>query len=426
MDQMSQSQFANTDPIAPEIFDGYAKLLVEKGVALKKGQELVVQAPVEGAEFARKVVKTAYEYGSGHVTVIYYDDVISRLTYDYNPLSFFERVPAWAAERMNEAARNGAAFLFLEGSDPSALKGVDPAKPAAARKARNTAMKDYRDAVDFGKSQWLIAGVSTPKWAATVFPDLPTEKAVLALWNAILSTARANNADPLAAWDAHKATFDANKKFLNDMHFDKLHYTNSLGTDLYVGMTDKHVWSGGGAELVDGTYFFPNMPTEEVFTSPDLNRTEGIVYSALPLVLNGNIVDKFWYKFENGKIVDHGAEQGKEVLDHLLDTDEGARYLGECALVPKESPIKQSGLLFFSTLYDENASCHLATGMGFPDCYEGGLEMDKAALKAAGVNDSTTHVDFMIGTDDLRITGITHDGKEVPIFENGTWAPREK
>lgn len=422
---MPQSKFDGLTPVSPELFEGYAALLVEKGAALKKGQELVVQAPVEAAEFARLVVKKAYEAGSGPVTLIYHDDVVSRLTYDYNPVEYFEKVPAWAAERMNEAGRKGAAFIFLEGSDPSALKGVDPAKPAAARKARNTEMKDYRDAVDFGKSQWQIAGVSTPKWAQTVFPDLPVDQAVNALWHAILSTARADNANPQAAWDQHKAAFDANKKFMNEMHFDRLHYTNSLGTDLYVGLTDKHLWNGGGAETVDGTYFFPNMPTEEVFTSPDLKRTEGIVYSALPLVLNGNIVDGFWFRFEGGKIVDHGAKQGKEVLDHLLATDEGARYLGECALVPKESPIKQSGLLFFSTLYDENASCHLATGMGFPDCYEGGLEMDKEALKKAGVNDSATHVDFMIGTDDLQITGITKDGREVPVFVDGTWAPRD-
>lgn len=406
-----------------QYLEGYARLLVQKGVALKPGQRLCVNGPVEAHEFVRTVVKCAYELGSGEVTVIYSDDTLANLTYNNNPVERFETVPAWEVERLNMLAREGAAFLFLEGEDPSALKDVDPAKPAANAKARNQQCTEFRHALDFGVVQWCIAGVPTKAWAAAVFPDLETEKAMEALWNAVLMTARADNDDPQAAWDAHRAAFEAHKKFLNEHHFDRLRYTNSVGTQLEVGLTDKHVWSGGGAHTADDHFFFPNMPTEECFTTPDFRRTNGTVFSALPLIHNGNMVDKFWFTFKEGSVVDYGAEVGKDILDHLLATDDGAKRLGEVALVPKESPIRQSGLLFFSTLYDENASCHLAIGKGFADCYEGGLEMDKASLSEHGVNDSLTHVDFMIGTEDLSITGIQSDGAEVPIFVNGTWAP---
>ena len=313
-------------------------------------------------------------------------------------------------------------FLDPEHVITSALKGIDPAKPAAARRARNAQCKVFREGMDFGRNVWCIGGVPVPAWAKTVFPDISEQEAILRLWTAILSTARADGDDPHEAWETHNATFEKNKRMLNEARFDALRYSSSNGTELTVGLPKGHVWEGGAARTVDGTLFFPNMPTEEVFTSPDRMRADGIVYSALPLVHSGSIVRDFWFRFENGAVVDYGAAQGKEVLKQILATDENAVRLGEVALVSKNTPIRQSGLLFFSTLYDENASCHLALGTGFADCLEGGYDLGKDELIAAGVNQSATHVDFMVGSPDLTITGIKKDGTKVPVFVDGDWA----
>lgn len=401
----------------------YADLLVRKGCALKPGQELMVNAPVDAAAFTRIVVEAAYAAGAGHVTVLWGDDAVSRSTFLNEPLANFERVPEWMALRNNLATLRGCAWLHLEGEDPAALKGVDPAKPAAWRKAYNQACGDYRRGVDFGYNAWCIGGVPTPAWAAAVFPELPADEAVDRLWDAVLLTARADGDDPCAAWDAHRANFERAISFMNENRFAELRYTSATnGTDFTVGLLDRGVWAGGGAELQDGTYFFPNMPTEEVFTSPDCRTARGTVHSALPLVLQGTVVRDFWFTFEEGRVVDFGATEGAAVLQQLLDTDEGARRLGECALIPKTSPIRRTGLLFYSTLYDENASCHLALGLGFPECYEGGLGMTKEELSERGLNDSAVHVDFMIGTDDLNIDGVRSDGTVVPVFRDGVWA----
>ena len=258
-------------------------------------------------------------------------------------------------------------------------------------------------------------------WARHVFPALDEEIAIYKLWCAILAAARADGEDPESDWELHDATFDKNLRFLNEHHFDALRYTADNGTDLTIGMTDRHVWAGGKSETPDGHVFFPNIPTEEVFTSPDRMRADGIVHSALPLIHHGNKVDRFWLRFEAGRVVDYGAEQGLETLRSIIETDEGSCRLGEVALISKNTPIRESDILFYDTLYDENASCHLALGIGFPECYEGGYDMDAATLAAHGVNTSTTHVDFMIGTDDLDIVGILADGAEVPVFTNGQW-----
>lgn len=400
----------------------YAKLLVKKGAAIKPGQELVVQAPVEAADFARRVVEAAYQAGAGHVTVIWNDDAISRLTYESCELSVFEHTPSWQVEQLNSLARAGAAFLFLDGSDPNALKGIDPAKPAAARRARNLECRDFRDGMDFGHNVWCIAGVPVQAWASEVFPNASPAEAMYRLWTLILSVARADGDDPSGAWETHNASFEKNKRFLNSHRFDALRYTSSNGTDLTIGLTPAHVWMGGAARTQSGTAFFPNIPTEEVFTTPDRTRADGIVYSALPLIHSGQTVRDFWLRFEDGRVVGYGAEQGREVLRHIIETDKGAAHLGECALVSKNTPIRQSATTFYDTLYDENASCHLALGMGFPECLEGGVNLTKDELLARGVNQSAAHVDFMIGSDDLDITGITADGEEVPIFVNGQWA----
>lgn len=413
----ARSGMANLKPK----LERYADLIVRKGVNVKPGQEVVVQAPVEVAAFVRLLVARAYAVGAGHVTVIWNDDAVMRLTYENVDASWFETVPAWQREQLDSLAEAGACFIFVEGADPEALKGIDPAKPAAASKARNTQCVKYRHGMDFNINPWCIAGAPVAAWARQVYPGVEDEVAMYRLWCAILSVARADGDDPEAAWELHNATFEKNLRLLNERHFDRLHYTSANGTDLWVGMTDKHVWEGGSSSTPDGHVFFPNIPTEEVFTSPHCERVDGVVYSALPLVRHGNKIDRFWLRFENGLVVDFDAEVGRDTLASILDTDEGARRLGEVALISKNTPIRETETLFYDTLYDENASCHLALGSGFPECYEGGYAMTQDDLRDLGLNKSGTHVDFMIGADDLDIMGVTADGEEIPVFVNGQW-----
>lgn len=330
-------------------------------------------------------------------------------------------MPDWKRVQLDSLAESGACFIFIEGSDPHALTGIDPAKPAAAAKARNTQCRAFRRGLDFNINPWCIAGVPVRAWAREVFPGCADDVARYRLWTAILAAARADGDDPESEWELHDATFDKNLRFLNGHHFDALRYTASNGTDLTIGLTDRHVWAGGKSETPSQQGFFPNIPTEEVFTSPDRTRARGIVHSAMPLIHNGTVVDRFWLRFEDGAVVDFGAAEGYETLKSILDTDEGSRRLGECALISKNTPIRESGILFYDTLYDENASCHLALGVGFPECYEGGYDMEASQLAERGVNSSSTHVDFMIGSDDMTITGIGADGSETPVFINGQW-----
>ena len=407
--------------LAPKL-KNYARLIARKGVNVKHGQEVVVQSPVECADFARLVVAEAYAAGAGHVTMMWSDDEVTRLTYENVDKAYFEKTPEWKRLQLDSLAEAGACFIFIEGADPEALKGIDPAKPAAASKARNTQCKVFRHGLDYNINPWCIAGAPVASWARHVFPGVEDDVAIYKLWNAILHTARADGEDPESDWELHDAAFEKNLRFLNDRHFDRLHYVAKNGTDLTVGMTAGHLWAGGKGETPDGHPFFPNIPTEEVFTSPDRNRVDGIVHSAMPLIHHGNKVDRFWLKFESGAVVDYDAEVGKATLTSILETDDGARHLGEVALISKNTPIRESGILFYDTLYDENASCHLALGVGFPECLQGGYDMSNDELQQNGLNVSSTHVDFMIGTDDIDITGITADGEEVVIFQNGQWS----
>ena len=400
----------------------YARLIARKGVNIKQGQEVVVRSPVDCAAFARLVVEESYAAGAGHVTMMWSDDAVSRLTYQHVEKSYFENTPEWKRIQLDSLAKDGACFIFIEGADPEALKGIDPAKPAAASKAQNTQCAVYRHGLDYNLNPWCIAGAAVLPWAKHVFPAAEDDVAMYKLWCAILQVARADGDDPESAWELHDAAFEKNLRFLNDRHFDRLHYVSQNGTDLTVGMTAGHLWGGGRGETPDGHPFFPNIPTEEVFTSPDRTRVDGVVHSAMPLIHHGNKVDNFWLKFEGGKVVDYDAQVGKATLESILETDEGARHLGEVALISKNTPIRESGILFYDTLYDENASCHLALGVGFAECLEGGYDMTPEELVEAGVNVSSTHVDFMIGTDDIDITGITPDGEEVVIFQNGQWS----
>ena len=400
----------------------YAELVLRKGVALREGQELVVSAPIERADFVRLVVRKAYAAGAGHVTVLWADDELQRLEYLHNDEAFFEHVPEWKRMQLNGLAEDGAAFLFLMGSDPNGLKGIDPTKVSTAMRARNQQCRAYREGLDFGRNVWCIAGVPVAAWARVVFPDCADDEAVMRLWQAILHTARSDGKDPQREWERHNAMFEKNKRLLNGYRFDRLRYTSSNGTDFELGMNPAHIWEGGATRTVDGTVFFPNMPTEEVYTTPDRMRATGVVHATLPLVHAGHMIRDFWLRFEGGKVVEYDAREGKDVLQAIIESDPHACRLGECALVAKNTPIRESNLLFYNTLYDENASCHLALGRGFPECLEGGLDMDTDHLLEHGVNCSVTHVDFMIGADDLSITGVTDDGVEVPVFVDGRWA----
>ena len=404
-----------------ERLERYAELLVVKGCALQEGQELLVRSPLEVAAFTRKVVASAYAHGAKLVSVQWGDQATERLAYDHAPQEVFDTMPEWAALRNNSAARNGAAVLTILSDDPQIMKGVDQRKVMARVVAAHRQCKEFYDALDRGRCAWCIAGAASPAWATQVFPELGAEEAVAALWEAILDTSRVTD-DPCAAWDEHRASFEERKAWLNAQGLTQLHYTASNGTDLTVGLIEGSHWEGGGQEGADGRYFFPNIPTEEIFTSPQRLGTSGVVHSALPLIYNGSPVEDFWIRFEEGRAAEWDARVGKEVLGGIIQTDEGSCYLGEVALVPFDSPIRNTGTLFLETLYDENASCHLALGKGFPEVLEGGYELTDEQLLEAGLNESAAHVDFMVGTADLNIDGLRADGSVVPVFRNGNWA----
>lgn len=405
-----------------EKLEAYAKLIIVSGCNIQPGQDLQISCAVECVDLARALARQAYAAGAHRVWTRYADETIARMTYEHCTAEDFATFPAWSALQNNTQAQEGCAMLSITSEDPEALTGIDPTKLIANARASHKACKEFYDCLDFGRTVWCIAGGASPAWAHRVFPDDTADEALSRLWNAIFHTARADGDDPIADWERHKASFAARMDVLNGYHLDRLHYENALGTDLTVGLPPQHYWKGGGDTTTDGIYFFPNMPTEEIFTSPDRTRTDGLVFASLPLVHNGAVIEDFWLRFEKGAVVDFGAKRGYDVLESIVEVDEGSRYLGEAALVEYTSPIRQTGILFYNTLFDENASCHLALGKGFPDCYEGGMDLDEATLLEAGVNTSAAHVDFMVGTDDLHIDGITRTGETVPVFDQGVFA----
>lgn len=400
----------------------YAQLLVRGGCNIQSGQELYVSADVSQAPLVRLVSAQAYAAGARDVTTYFTDECVSRINYDCKPLEAFNEFPEWRALLQNGMARRGAALLFISSEDPMGLAGVDPKKQAAFQVAATKVCREWRDGMDYGRNVWVIAGAASPAWARRVFPDMPVDQAVERLWEAILHTARAAGDDPLAAWRKHDRSFSARVAWLNAQHFDALRYRNALGTDLTVGLNPGGLWAGGGETTVSGQRFYPNMPTEEIYTTPDWRRATGVAVASMPLNHGGALVRDFRIEFQEGRVRSWHAKEGHDVLTSIIETDEGACHLGECALVPYENPIRKTGILFLNTLYDENAACHLALGRGFAECIEGGRDACVDRLRDWGVNDSATHVDFMIGTADLNITGIMRNGEEVPVFENGTWA----
>lgn len=399
----------------------YADLLVRTGINIQKDQLLVITSPIECAEFARIVTEKAYDAGAKEVIVRWLDELSSKIRYDRASEEVFEEVPEWLVPYLEGYAKKGAAFLRIAASDPEVMKDVDPKRIAKENKTLSQALEGYRSRLMSNKNVWCVASIPTEAWAKKVFPDVSADQAVQKLWDAIFKAVRVDQEDPVAAWKVHQDNLNERIAFLTKNKFKALHYKNSIGTDVIVDLPEKHVWFGGGEESADGTHFVANMPTEEVFTLPHKDGVNGKIVSSMPLNHNGNIVDKFSLTFKDGLVVDFDAEKGYETLKELLNTDEGAKRLGEVALVPYDSPISNQKILFFNTLFDENASCHFALGKAYPICVDGGEEMDQDALKEAGANDSLTHVDFMVGTEDLSIVGIKEDGSKVTVFENGNF-----
>ena len=402
------------------ILKEYAKLIVRTGLNVQKGQDVLVMADLDQPEFVKLVVEECYKAKARKVTVIWEYQGLQKLHARYQSVKTMGEVPKWQQERQQYFCDTLPCRLYLISEDPDGLKGVNTAKMAKARQLSYPILKPYIDDRD-GKQQWCIAAVPGVAWAKKVFPGLPKNKAVEKLWEAILSTSRVGE-DSIGAWQKHNADLRSRCEYLNSLGIEKLHYTADNGTDLTVGMIPQAMFCGGAEVSRQGITFNPNIPTEECFISPMKGQAEGIVYSSKPLCYEGQIIDHFSMRFEGGKVVEAHAEKGEELLNTLLSMDEGASYLGECALVPQKSPICESGLLFYSTLFDENAACHLAVGAGFTDTIRDHQNMTLAECRALGINESMVHEDFMIGCDTMNIDAICADGKVVPIFRNGNWA----
>ena len=399
----------------------YAQLIVRTGANVQKGQDVMIFAELDQPEFVRMVAEESYRAGARRVDVVWGDQALDKLHKKKRSLTTLSKVEAWEEARWEYRASVLPVHIYLESEDPDGMNGIDQVKDSKAAQARYKVIKPYRERMD-NKYQWCIAAVPGAAWAKKLFPNVRTSVAVEKLWEAILYTSRVNE-DPVAAWEAHNADLAARCAYLNSLDVETLEYKASNGTDLRVGMLPDGLFCGG-AEPVQGTgvMFNPNIPSEEVFISPKKGVAEGIVYSSKPLSYQGELIENFWIRFENGHAVEVHAERNQELLEKMISMDEGASALGECALVPYDSPISNSGLLFYNTLFDENAACHLALGAGFTNILK---DYEKYTVKECyerGINESMIHVDFMIGTKDMSITAITRDGRRVPVFENGNWA----
>lgn len=399
----------------------YAELIVQVGANVQSGQDVLIYAGVEQKQLVTYVVSECYKRKARRVEVNWECDEISKIKYKKESISTLSEVSEITHAKQRYMCDKLPVMIYIESSDPDALKGVNQGKIAKIRQNQYPVLKPYRDQRE-NKYQWVIVGASSKAWAKKVFPNLPTNKAVEALWDAIMKTSRCDE-DPIKAWEKHNADLAKRTNYLNSLKLDYLHYTNKKGTDFKVWLLPNVKWEAGGERtLGSNIYYNPNIPTEECFTSPAKGKAEGIVYSTKPLSYQGELIENFSIRFENGKAVEVHAEKGEELLKHMISMDETAGYLGEVALVPYDSPINQTGILFLNTLYDENAACHLALGMGFTNLIEGYENYSQEELYKMGINDSCIHVDFMIGSEDLDIKGYTKDGQEIQIFKNGTWA----
>ncbi len=398
----------------------YAKLIVCTGVNVQKGQEVLVYAELDQPEFVQMVVEEAYKAKAKKVIVEWNYQPLLKVHTRYQALKTLGKVEPWQEARQQHMVDTAPCKIHLISDDPDGLKGINMEKLAKARQMRYPIIKPYEDKLD-GVQQWCIAAVPGVAWAKKVFPNCSKNQAVEKLWQAILTASRIDD-DPVKAWQEHNANLKARCDYLNSLGIESLHYTADNGTDLTVGMIPEAVFCGGGETSRQGIYFNPNIPTEECFISPKRGVAEGIVYSTKPLSYNGQLIDRFSMRFVDGKVVEAKAEVGKELLNTLIGMDEGAAYLGECALVPQKSPICESGLLFYNTLFDENAACHLAIGRGFTDTIKNHQDKSLEECRKLGINESMIHEDFMIGCDSMNIDATTRDGKIIPIFRKGNWA----
>ena len=399
----------------------YAKLLARVGLNVKKGQTVFIAACLDQPEFVTMTVEECYKAGASEVYVEWTHQPVEKISSQYRSLESLSELKPWAKAKWEFKAANYSCRLWIESEDPDGMNGVDQEKMSKARQAMFPQIKPFRKALE-NRHQWCIAAVPGKAWAKKVFPTLSERRAVEEMWKVILHTSRADGKNPIAAWKEHNADLDARCAYLNDLGLKYLEYKSANGTDFTVELMPESIFAGGKEKTLQGRIFNPNIPTEEVFTSPKAGAAEGIVYSSKPLSYMGELIEDFSLRFEGGKVVEVKARKGEELLKKMVTMDEGAARLGECALIPYDSPINESGVLFYNTLFDENASCHLALGHGFNECLKGFEKLTDEQCKEKGINDSMIHVDFMIGTKDMSIVGITADGARVQIFKDGNWA----
>ncbi len=398
----------------------YARLIAKAGVNVQKGQEVLITAELDQPEFVRMVADECYRLGASKVSVDWTYQPLMRSDVRYCSGKVLGHLEDWQIERWEHQAKVLPCKIYLISEDPDGLNGINQKKYAAAMRERAATIKPIRNRME-NRYQWCIAAVPGNAWAKKLFPDTRVSTSVEKLWSAILDTSRVDD-DPVAAWDRHNEDLQSRCDYLNSLKIRELHYKAANGTDFRVGLLPNALFCAGGERTLGGTYFNPNIPTEEVFTSPRRGDADGIVYSSKPLSYGGQLIENFRIRFEGGRAVEVGAEKGEELLREIIGMDEGAAYLGECALVPYESPINKTGILFYNTLFDENAACHLALGRGFTNLIRDYEKYSEEELHKMGINDSIVHEDFMIGTPDLSITALTEDGKTVEIFKNGTFA----
>lgn len=408
-------------PIDAAKLDKLAEVAIKVGLQLQEGQDLVMTGPSTALPLIRAIAEHAYKAGAGVVTPIISDEQVTLARYRNANDASFDRAPSWLYEGMAKAFGNNAARLAIAGDNPMMLAGQDPGKVARANRANSMAYKPALEKITGFDINWNIVAFPSPAWAKQVFPDDAEDVAIEKLANAIFAASRVDLDDPIAAWKSHNAELKKRWSWLNGQRFASLAYTGP-GTDVTIGLADGHQWKGGASESKNGITCNPNIPTEEVFTTPHALRVEGHVSSTKPLSHNGTLIDGIRVKFEGGKIVEARATKGEDVLNKVMDTDEGGRRLGEVALVPHSSPISQSGILFYNTLFDENAACHIALGQCYADCFIDGKKLSPEQIQAQGGNKSLIHIDWMIGSDKIDIDGVKPDGSRVPVMRKGEWA----
>jgi aminopeptidase len=400
--------------------DQLARVAIEVGLGLARGQELVMTAPLDAVPLARRIIEQAYRAGASLVTTLYSDDEAQLLRYRYAPDEAFDTAAGWLYDGMGAAYKRGAARLAITGASPLLLSSEDPGKVGRANQAVSKAYRPALELITRHEINWTIVAAATPAWAAAMFPDDAPEAAMAKLWDAIFRTTRVDGDDPVSNWKAHDAGLQRRAAFMNDKRYSALHYRGP-GTDFRLGLADDHLWMGGGTRAGNGRYCIPNMPTEEIFSTPHKDRADGTVRASKPLSYQGTMIEGIEVRFEGGRIVQANATRGLEVLERLISTDDGARRLGEVALVPQSSPIAASGLLFYNTLFDENAASHIALGQAYTSCLKDGDKLTPEELAAKGANDSLIHVDWMIGSGELDIDGITATGVAEPLMRKGEW-----